>query len=1264
MSGRPSSDSKVHAYAIRTLVTAIAFVAMFLSTSAAHAQVLFGSLNGTVTDKTGAVVPNVAITLTNQQTGEVRNGTAGSLGTFTFLDTLPGTYTLSVARTGNFAGYKQENIEIAVNQQVRVDVMLQPASVSTQVTVTEAAPELQTETAEVDSEVSQTQLSQLPLTSSQGRNYEALYTIIPGAADVRENNSIGGNPSRAMMVNVNGNSANGNTTRVDGAIDYYGWLPYLIAYVTPADAVESVSVTTDDFNAEQGMAGGASIRVTTKSGGHDFHGGAWEYYQDGTINARPYTTTTGSIPKNIYQEYGGNIGGPVYIPGILTGKKKLFFFTNFDRITRRQAATNTETVPDALMNSGNFSEAAPYATLYDPQPQAPGWQGTVNPALCPSPNTSYTNGYLNYQCRPSFTAEYGETGSNINTIPTSRIAYAAGIMMQDLAPISKLIGTSAAGEPATYSSVLANDYLARATIAYSRNASDTKINYIPNENTQIFGKYGITPYSDIDPQVLGDTPCTSSGGGACAGGPTADGGQPGDVGGRGQNAGLGISHAFNSRLVIDADFGFTRLLTFAQSTLDVALGDYGLTTLKIPGTNGVGLNYVGQPGFYLTTFTGIGNNNGSNPFEFRDNQFTGDVNLSWVKGHHAAKFGYTYYHFDLNHFQPTSGGQPNTPRGGFTFQGGMSCGNPATATTASCTIDGYNSLADFLLGLPNNGSGQAIGDPSQVFNPNALRWSEDGVYAEDTWTVTPKLTLTYGMRYEVYPAPYHDRTGAAVLLPQLPQSANVEVGGINGNPRSAGIGAGWGQIVPRTGVAYSLNSKTVLRTGFGITTDPDSMRYLRDSFPEDLAPSYGGTGNFTIAVDPANGNAPMNLTYGIPNSAKLAPNYSTGFASLPVAGSTNTVPQHFRRGYIESWNLFVQRTLPGNFVANVGYVGDHFVRQPAGINYLNAANFPSSSSPCMPNGQFSPSSGYTGACSFNANETINIGAPCPATATGTAQGTCYNTGGITINFPVFSSGYNALQAQFTRNAGKNASLGVVYTYSHAIDYEDNGAGSGSGGTTFSYPTMYRFNRGSAGYDETHNLQVYGAYSLPFGPGQMWLNHGIAGDLIGGWRINAQMSHYSGFPFSISANSNTIGGFTPGFGATYAQLTGSYQPERGHERTPGVTNVSGGKPWFNPATFSSPTESAAAPALPNTGRNQFRGPGNSQFNGSIFKSFKIYREAEFQVRLEAFNLFNHPFLNNPNATVGSGTFGYITSFGQAYSQTLGTRALQFGGRFNF
>ena len=428
------------------------------------------------------------------------------------------------------------------------------------------------------------------------------------------------------------------------------------------------------------------------------------------------------------------------------------------------------------------------------------------------------------------------------------------------------------------------------------------------------------------------------------------------------------------------------------------------------------------------------------------------------------------------------------------------------------------------------------------------------------------------------------------------------MGGINGNPRSAGIGAGWGEIVPRLGIAYRLNDKTVIRTGFGLTTDPDSMRYLRDSFPEDLAPSYGGTGNFTIPVDPANGNAPMNLTYGIPNTAKMPPNYKTGFASLPIAGSTNTVPQNFRRGYIESWNLVVQRTLPAGFVGTVAYVGDHFVRQQVGTGYLNAANFPSSSSPCMANGQYNPSTGLTGGCSFQANTIIN-----EQWCAGLPRGTCYNTGGITMNMPLFSSGYNGLQTQLTRNAGKNASLGVVYTYSHAIDYEDNGAGSGSGGLTFNYPSMYRFNRGSAGFDEHHNLQVWGVYSLPFGPGQMWLNHGLAGDLIGGWQLSGQFSHYSGFPFSVNANSNTIGGFAPGFGATYAQLNGSYKQLGGHAQKAGSAR-SGGKAWFDPTVFSSPTESAACAGasehrsqpIPRTGQLRRPTPASSRTSTSGVK----------------------------------------------------------------
>jgi hypothetical protein len=1262
MQGRPGFSHRIIARAASTLLMAVALLTILLATSSANAQVLYGTITGTVTDRTGAVIPGAAVKIVNQGTGETRGTSTNGLGAYVFLDVLPGTYTVSVPAKGNFAGFTEKDLEIEVNREVRADVTLQAATVKTEVTVSEAPPELQTETAEVNNEISQTELTQLPLTSSEGRSFQSLYTIIPGAADVQEKNSVAGNPARAMSVNVNGNNYNGNTTRIDGAENSYGWLPYLIAYVPPADSIENVSFTTNAFNAEQGMAGGASVKITTKNGTRNFHGSTWEYYQDGAINARPYTTISGVLPKNIYQEYGFNVGGPVYLPWILTSKKKLFFFTNFDRITRRQLISGDLSVPDTNMIGGNFSEAAGVnnGILYDPAPTIPSasWIGTINTTLCPT--LTYTSGYLNYSCRPSFTNEYGETGSNVNTIPASRIANAASIMMADLAPIAAKVG--AAGEPtASFTNQLSNDIFGTGTFGYNRNASDTKITYIPNDNTQIYGKYGISPYTGTDPQELGK-----------AGGGTFDGGQPGAAAGRAQNVGLGMSHVISASLVVDADFGYTRQVTGAQSTLDQTLGDYGTNVLGIPGTNGLGPNYEGQPAFDFTTFNGLGNTNGSNPFLFRDNQFTGDVNLSWVKGKHSTKYGFSYYHFDLNHFQPTSGSGINVPRGGFQFQGGMTCGISATATKAACGVTSYTSLADFLLGLPNNGTGSAVSHPEQVFNPNSLRWTTLGAYAQDQWTVTPKFTVNYGLRYELYPPAYRDHTGVTVLIPGLPQNANVEVGGRNGNPENAGINIGYGFFAPRLGLDYRLTEKTVVRSGFGLTSDPDTMRYLRDEFPEDLAPIYVGTGTGTIAVDPANTSTyasgqPMPLTYGIP--VPVAPNLNAGFVSLPISGSTTTVAQNFRRGYIESWNLFVQRDIGHKWVANVGYVGTHFVRQQIGWSPYNAAQFPSAASPCMANGQYNPSTGLTGGCSFTDNEVIN-----EQFCTGTAKLACYNTGGITYTQPLASSMYNALQSQLTHNAGKNASLGVVYTYSHAIDFEDNGAGSGSGGLTFNYPAQFRLNRATAGYDQKHNAQVYGIYSLPFGYGQQLANHGLIAEIIGGFQLNGQFSHYSGLPFSVSANSNLIGNVAPGFGTTYAQLVAPYQQESGHNRTPSSGAVSGGKPWFNPASFANPAEPTASvagnpnnapPTLPNTGRNEFRGPGVSVFNASLFRAIHIYRESEFQIRFEALNLFNHAILtSNPNATVGGGTFGYITSFGPGYSPTQGARSLQFSGRFNF
>ena len=1259
MFGRPTNPLQMIWRTARRAKLAGLVLTLLVFSLSASAQILYGSLTGTVADKAGALIPNAAITLTSQDTGAIRTTTASETGMYAFLNVLPGGYTVSVDKAGSFGGFAQKNIAIEPNRQVRIDIVLQPASVSTQVTVTDAPPALQTESAEVNSEISQAELSQLPLTSGGGRSFQALYTLIPGGTAVAEQNSTASNPSRAMSVNVNGADNQSNTTRIDGAVNYYGWLPYLIAYVPPPDSIENVSITTNSFDAEQGQAGGASIKVTTKSGTRNFHGGAWEYYQDAGLNARGYVNTkaesislsnpTGSIPKNVDHEFGGNIGGPVYIPHLITGRQKLFFFDNFERTTRRQLITNKLSLPDTKMAGGDFSEAAPYTKLYDPQPRA-AWVAAFTPtALCPNLNqaTAYVAGYLIPECRPTFTDEYGETGNSVNTIPADRIAFASKTMIANLKKFTDAIGTPSA---AMLSTNMSNNYPGVASLVYNRTTNDAKINYVPNENTQIFGKYSIMPFSVLDPQVLGP-----------AGGGTADGGQPGAAAGRIQNVGLGASHVFTPSLVLDADFGYTRQNSGVQDSTDIGLGNYGTDVLKIPGTNGVGALYAGQPPFFINGLSALGNTGLANPFLFRDNQFTGDVNLSWIKGKHSTKYGFTVYHFLLNHFQPTSGGGVTSVRGGFNFQGNLSCTSylDAKGNKVTCPVTAYNGLADFLLGLPSNTGNQAVAKATSISNPNSMRWWEYGAYAQDQWSVTKKLTLSYGVRYEMYPAPYRDHSGIYRADPTLPQSGNVVIGGVGGNPSSAGVDMGHGFFAPRLGVIYRLNEKTVIRSGSGLTTDPDSLRYLRDSYPIDLAVSFtNSNGAGTIAVD-GNGAA-LPLSVGIP--AVPVPDFSSGFASLPVGGSTTTAPKNFHRGYLESWNLIVQRDLGRQLVASVGYVGNHMVRQQASVSPYNSSPLPTGDSSCMPNKQWNPSTGLSGACSPQLINTVFSQTWCKGLSN------CYNSGGLTIAGPIFSSMYSSLQSQLTQSLGQKGSIGAIFTWSHAIDYSDNGAGTGGGGTTFNYPTMYFLNKGDAGFDRKYNFQVWGMYTLPFGHGQSFANHGVISEIIGGFVLNGQFSHTSGAPFSVNSNSNVIGGLTPGFGATYAQMVSPYKQEGGHNRKPGQMAISGGKPWFDPASFQSVTEptytasmtpsNMPALVLPNTGRNQFRGPGQSVFNGSVFRSIHLYRESDFQIRFEAFNLFNHPILNTPsNVTVGGSNFGYLTSFGNA-------RSLQFGGRLRF
>ncbi|MDR3714286.1 MAG: TonB-dependent receptor, partial [Puia sp.] len=396
---------------------------------------------------------------------------------------------------------------------------------------------------------------------------------------------------------------------------------------------------------------------------------------------------------------------------------------------------------------------------------------------------------------------------------------------------------------------------------------------------------------------------------------TWDGGQPGKGPDLIQMVVIDGTHTFTPHLLLDGDVGFTRLRVGAQAS-DLALGDYGTKVLGIPGTNYNGQYlYGGIPAFTFVSYAGLGNTTASNPFLFRDNQYAGNLNLSYTRGQHGFRFGGEYIHAATNHFQPQQG----SPRGTFNFNGSV-------ASASGTSGNNFTSFAEFLLGDP-----QSISKGVQSTNPIALRWSSYAFYAQDTWQLGTKLTVNYGTRYEYFTIPVHDHNGPFEYLPQVPTTVTdsfgthtvgtVFIGGTGNTPASAFISNGRGMFVPRVGIDYRTDNKTVIRTGYGISVDPQNLLNARNTYPAQIALSQSGANSYVPTT---------NFTTGIPSIT--IPNLSTGEVPLPQNISTYVFPLNFRRGYIESWNLAVERVLPASFVADVAYVGTHAVRQIVNLN--------------------------------------------------------------------------------------------------------------------------------------------------------------------------------------------------------------------------------------------------------------------------------------------------------------------------------------------
>ncbi len=1055
---------------------------LLLSTAWQQAQVLYGTLLGRVEDPSGAVLVGTTIEVTNASTGIKRTGITDDTGSFAFRDLQPGSYELKVTQTG-FKAYVKPGVMININSITREDVRMELGMASDTVTVTAGAAMLQTDRAEVSAQLERAQITQLPVTS--GRNFQQLYKLIPGAAPPAEAHSDAGNPQRALTTYFNGVSHSNNNTRIDGATISYPWLPHIVAYVPPAEAVEMVNVVTNSFDAEQGLAAGAAVNVQIRSGTNDYHGSAHWYHTNSRWKARNFFYVGDKLPQNLFNQFGGTFGGPII-------KNKLFFFGDWERTTRREYRSAYRTIAPDILRQGDFTGTG--AVIYDPQ-------------------TGNADG-TNRQPFPN------------NKIPTNRIDPASAKMIA-LLPAPNLSGVT-------------NNYFAQGSYEFNRDNMDFKVNYNPTEKATMFARYSFSPSLIFDPPSLG-----------AAGGDALAGGQPGEATGRIQNVGIGGTYTISPTLLLDGNIGYTRLRLGAEN-VDIGK-NYGLEVLSIPGTNGPDRLQGGYPRFTFTGFSSIGNPNVSNPFQFRDNQYVLGGNLGWVRGSHSFRFGAEYAYYTINHFQPQAA---YGPRGGFAFSGGLSALRGGTSPNL------YNSWADFLLGLPSG-----MGKDLQFINPTAVRMPSWGFFARDQWQVNRKLTLNFGVRYEYYPFATRDHIGGDRYDPDIDV---VLLGNLGGVPTDTGADVGHGQLAPRFGIAYRLTEKTVVRIGYGISIDPQSYRYMRDAYPATISSQYSGASTYQAAGS---------LRNGLPSP--VLPDISSGKIILPATVGTETFPVKFDRGYIQSFNLSLQREIGKNFTVQAAFVGARAIRQTARIN-------------------------------INAAQGIGVG---------NAGRALYSKGGkigtINMTTPYNTANYNSLQTQVTRRLGSGSMLGLSYTFSKAINYADNS----DSGLTWNWVDIRSRNRAVAGFDRPHNLQIFGVYELPFGKGKRWAAEGWAAYVFGGWQLNGVYSAVSGVPFTIGSSAASLN--SPGNTQTADQVKAQVDKPK---------QVGRGTSWFDPYAFMPVT----AVRFGNVGRNNMRGPGVSNLDASLFRDFQLVEKLKMQFRMEVFNVTNTPAFGNPGTDASAAT----------------------------
>jgi hypothetical protein len=842
-------------------------ISILFTTIQTQAQVLYGSVVGTVTDDSGAVVAGATIRLTNEGTSQSRETASNDAGTYSFPDLASGMYALTVTKQG-FQTFTIHGVAVSVDRVVRMDPRLHVGQASQTIEVTTQTPTLQTDSAQVRSEVETTSLQNLPVPVS--RNYQNLLVTVPGFMPPANQHSAAVNPSRGLTASVNGATRNSNNLRIDGASSTNVWLPHVPGYVPGLEAIQEVSVITNSSDASEGLAGGAVVNVHIKSGTNQVHGSLFEYHTDNALKAKPYNFLSPIAPpkpKYVSNDFGGSIGGPIL-------KSKLFYFASYDGnpLSQNASPSSDLTVPSAAIRLGDFS-ASPNP-IYDP---ATGSQtnGTGRSQFFATSNPA----------DPNFNPACAGPANCLNMIPIARMDPRV-LKIQALIPLP------------TNPALPTTNFHATGPYNFNRHTTDGKVDWHATTKLNLSERIGWLHYNYLDGASFGPlvgAPVSSAGGKV--------GNAFGDVISNTVNG----TYTIRPNLVVDGYFGLTVLNTNQEPP---RLGEnLGLNFLGIPGTNGPSREYGGWPQFTVSNFSDFGNpgpGSGGGPIFYRDHQFQYSGNATWVHGAHSVRFGAELMQLAYNHFETGTG------PGQFTFNGN------ATTIPGGKSATLYNSYAQFLLGLPSG-----INHELLPFDNNRLiAYSHNyGFYGQDQWQALRSLTITYGLRWDHFPV--GNRNGHGMERYDFASNL-ITICGVSGTPRDCGYNVSNTEFSPRVGLAWRAMDTFVVRAGFGINYDPFPLAFVRDmlnDYPEDLSLSIGPSNTFLAAGT---------LASGIP--AITVPDISSGVVTLPKNFNMQTLPQNVRRDYVESWNFSLQKEIKWGFTGQAAYVGSRQVSVPQFLN--------------------------------------------------------------------------------------------------------------------------------------------------------------------------------------------------------------------------------------------------------------------------------------------------------------------------------------------